>query len=86
MKPNNLTEFTNNQLFQKIKNIKKNRIINAFIVGATVGIFFFGVMKNGLGVFTFFPLVIGYLVIKNSAGDKIIEQEIWKEMRSRNLV
>lgn len=86
MKPDNLTEFTDDQLFQKMKNIKNNKIINAVIVGATMGIFFFGVMKNGLGLFTFFPLVIGYLVIKNSASDKIIEQEIRKEMQSRNLV
>lgn len=80
-----LTEFTDQELLQKIKEIRNNKILNAFIVGVTVGIYFYSVTKNGFGFFTFFPLVIGYLVVKNSAKDKIIELEVLKEMESRHL-
>ena len=85
MKPENLTEFSDDHLVQGYKKIKTNEIIDAFIIGITIGIFVYCVVENGFGFFTFFPLIIGYLLIKNSANSKLIEKEIIKEMKSRNL-
>ena len=84
-KQGNLSELTDEQLIRKFKRFKTDRIIDAFIVGATIGIFIYGAVQNGLGFFTFFPLIIGYLIMKSSANKKLLEQEVLKEMRSRNL-
>lgn len=85
MKPENLTEFSDQEILQKSKNLKKSKIIDATIIGVTIGVFFYSAVKNGFGFFTFFPLIIGYLIIKNSKNNKILEKEIQKEITSRNL-
>ncbi|WP_262497651.1 hypothetical protein [Flavobacterium kingsejongi] len=38
MKPESLTELSNQELLQKIKRIKTNSIIDAAIVGSTIGV------------------------------------------------
>lgn len=85
MKPENLSEFNDEKLILEYKKIKTNKIIFAFIIGITIGIFFYSYVKNGFGFFTFFPLIIGYLLIKNSGNSKLLEKEIMKEMKYRNL-
>lgn len=85
MDTKNLSEISNEELLKKVKEANKGKIINAFIIGVTVGIFVYSVIRNGFGIFTFFPLAIGYLVYKNSLTSKILETELQKEMKSRNL-
>jgi hypothetical protein len=85
MKPENLAAYSNEQLVEAFKKLKTDKIINAFIIGITIGVFFYSVVKNGFGFFTFFPLLIGYLLIKNSSNSKILEKEILKEMKDRSL-
>ena len=85
MKPENLSEFNDQKILQIRKNLKINKVIDATIIGITIGVFFYSVVKNGFGFFTFFPLVIGYLIIKNSKNNKILEKEIQREITSRNL-
>lgn len=85
MKPENLAEFSDEQLVQEYKKIKTNKIIDTFIIGITIGIFFYSVVENGFGFFTFFPVIIGYLLIKNSSNSKLFEKEMMKEIKSRNF-
>lgn len=85
MKTESLSELSNEQLIKKSKNLKADKIVDAFIVGITIGIFVYGAIQSGFGFFTFFPLIIGYLIVKNSANKKMLEQEIWKEIKARNL-
>jgi hypothetical protein len=85
MDTKNLSEISNEDLLKKIKEANNGKIINAFIIGLTIGVFVFSVIKNGFGIFTFFPLAIGYLVYKNSQTSKVLEAELQKEMKSRNL-
>lgn len=85
MDTKNLSEISNEELLKKVKEANKGKIINAFIIGATIGIFVYSVIRNGFGIFTFFPLAIGYLVYKNSQTSKVLEAELQKEMKSRNL-
>ena len=85
MKPENLTEFSEEQLVQEYKKIKTNKIINAVIIGIPIGIFFYNSARNGFGFFTFFPLIIAYLLFTNSANSKLLEKAIMQEMKSRNL-
>lgn len=85
MKPENLTELNDQELLQKIKGMKNNKIIDAAAVGFTIGIVVFSAVKNGFTFFTFFPLILTYLIVRNSKNNKILEQELQKELVSRNL-
>jgi hypothetical protein len=85
MKTGNLTELSEQELFQKIKTIKNNKIIDATIIGFTIGIAVYSAVVNGLGFFTFFPLILAYIIVRNSTNNKILEKEIQKELKSRNL-
>lgn len=85
MKTKKLTELSNQELLQKIKTIKTNKLIDALIVGITIGIVLYSAVKNGFGFFTFFPLIVTYLIVKNSENNKILENEIVNELNSREL-
>lgn len=84
MKSNNFTELSDQELLQKIKSLKTNKIIDAFAVGITIGIVVYSAVKNGFGFFTFFPLILTYLIVRNSKNNKILEQELQKVLESRN--
>jgi len=84
MEPQSLAELSDQQLLQKIKALKTNNIIDAVIIGFTIGIMMYSAVKNGLGFFTFFPLLLTYAIIRNSNNNKILEKEIQKELDSRN--
>lgn len=75
-------ELTNQELLDKYKKAKTNRIVNAVIIGAFIGVAAYSTFKNGLGFFTFFPLFFVYLLFKNNKDFKILE----KELKSRNLL
>jgi len=85
MEPVYLTELSDEKLMQKTKKIKTNKIIDATIIGITVGIAIYSAVKNGFGFSTFFPLILAYIIVKNTANNKILEKEIQKELKSRNL-
>ena len=82
---NSLSQLSNEQLISKYKSLKNEKIIDALIIGVTIGIFSYGLTNYGFGFFTFFPLIICYLIIKNSANKKLLEQEVAAEIQSRNI-
>ncbi|CAM3283201.1 FUSC family protein [Flavobacterium longum] len=85
MLENELRRLTDAELLRKRKAIKNGKLVNAVIVGFTVGIFVYSAANNGFGLFTFFPLAIGYLLVRNSKHEKTLEAEIEKELKSRNI-
>jgi len=85
MKPENLTELSDQELLQRIKKVKTNKIFDAIIIGITIGIAIYGASKNGLGFFIIFPFILAYVIIRNSKNNKILEKEIQKELKHRNL-
>lgn len=85
MKPENLSSLNDQELLQKKKNLKTNKLVDAVMVGFTIGIVVYSAVKNGFGFFTFFPLLLTFLIVRNSKNNKILEQEIEKELKSRNL-
>lgn len=85
MKPENLNELSDQELLQKINKIRSNRIIDAVIIGFTIGVVIYSAVKNGFGFFTFFPLLLTYIIARNSKNSKILEKEMQKELGSRNL-
>jgi uncharacterized membrane protein len=84
MKPEHLTELSGEELSRKIKRIKTNKTIDAAIIGFTIGVAVYSAVKNGFGFFTFFPLILAFIIARNSANNKILEKEIQKELESRN--
>ncbi|MCL9804889.1 hypothetical protein NAT51_05120 [Flavobacterium amniphilum] len=86
MKPKNLAELSDQELLQKSKTLKTGKIIDAVLVGFTIGIVIYSAVKSGLGFFTFFPLLITYVVIKNSKNNAVLAHEIRNELKSRKLV
>lgn len=85
MKSENLTELSDQELLQRINKIRSNRIIDAVIIGFTIGVVIYSAVKNGFGFFTFFPLLLTYIIARNSKNSKILEKEMQKELGSRNL-
>lgn len=83
MKSDYLTDLSDHELIQKKMKLRTNFIIDAAIIGFTIGIAIYGAVKNGLEFFTFFPLLLAYMIIKNSGNNKILENEIQKELDSR---
>lgn len=85
MNSKNLADLTDAELLQKLKKLKTNKVIDAGLVGFTIGVVFYAAYNHGLKFFTFFPLLLTYAIVRNSATNKILEQEIQKEIDSRNL-
>lgn len=85
MKPENLTALNDQELLVKRKKLKTNKIIDTTIIGVTIGIVCYSAVKNGFGFFTFFPLIITYVIVRNSKNNKLLENEIQKELKTRNL-
>jgi hypothetical protein len=83
MKPEYLKELSDEELLQKAKKLKNNKIADSMIIGITIGIAIYNSVKNGLGFFTLFPIIIGYIIIRNSSNTKILEKEIQKELEFR---
>ena len=57
-----LTELSNEALLKKQRELKNSKITNAAIIGFTIGIFCYSAVTNGFGAFTFFPLLIAFLM------------------------
>lgn len=84
MKSENLSAYSTHELQKKYKEIKTGKIMNAFIIGTAVGIYIYSSVKHGIGLMTFFPLAIAYLIAKSAKNNEILGREILKELQSRN--
>lgn len=86
MKFKNLDELTDKELLNKDKQMKTNKIVNASIIGFAIGIATYSIVKSGFSVLVIAPLLLIILVvIKNSKNNKVLEAEIHKEIKARNL-
>ena len=81
MSQKELSEMTNEELLLEGKKIKSNNIINAVLFGVMIGIAAYSTIKNGLGILTFFPLLLIQMLLKNNARKKAFETEL----KERNL-
>ncbi len=85
MEPEYLADLSDNKLVEKIKKLKTNKVVNATIIGFTIGVAVYSAVKNGFGFSTFLPLLLVYLMVRNSKDNKLFEKEMRKELESRNL-
>ncbi len=81
MSQKELSEMTNEELLLEGKKIKSSNIINAVLFGVMIGIAAYSTIKNGLGILTFFPLLLIQMLLKNNARKKAFESEL----KERNL-
>ena len=81
MKQKKLAEFTDEELLQEAKRTKHTKLYDAAIIGLLVGIAIYSIVKNGLGLLTFLPLIYLPIAGKNKAKNTALE----KLMKDRNL-
>lgn len=85
MKTNKFKEVSSDELLKEIKKLKTNKIINAVVIGFSVGVMIYSAINNGFSLFTFFPLLVVYLIVRNLNKNKIAVEEMQDELRSRSL-
>lgn len=85
MKEKELTELSDQELLEKRKKLKSSTTMNNLIIGVLMGTMCYSAVKNGFGFFTFFPLILIFIIIKSSKKNKEIENEVEEIVKSRNL-
>jgi len=63
---------TDTETLKEQKKIKNNKLINACLIGICIGITVYSAAKNGIGFFTFFPLILAYLLFHKREKIKIL--------------
>jgi riboflavin transporter FmnP len=80
-----LSELNDQELLAKRKKIKSSTTMNNLIIGVLLGTMCYSTVKNGFGFFTFFPLVLIFIIIKNSKVNKELGTKVEEIVKSRNL-
>ena len=65
-------QLTDAEKLKEQKKIKNNKMVNGFLIGMFVGIAVYSAVKNGFGFFTFFPLILAYLLFHNKEKIKLL--------------
>lgn len=76
------TELTDQELLEKKKKAKTENVINGAILGFLIGIAVYSAVRNGLGLFTFLPVVFAVFAANRW---KKNGQALEKELNDRNL-
>lgn len=77
-----LSELSDEELLQEAAKKKSNSITNAVLIGFLVGIVFYSVVKNTLGLVTLLPLFLAYKLVNKSTYNN---QELESLLKERNL-
>jgi hypothetical protein len=78
----NVSELTDQELLSEAKKMKSISITNAVLIGFLVGIIFYSIAQNSVGLFTLIPLCLAYKLLNNS---KYNSKELENALRERNL-
>jgi len=81
MNQNELSQLTDNELLEAVKNNKPSPIFDAFFIGFLVGIIIFSVAASTWGLVTLVPLILIYAFLKKPKQYEALR----KEMKKRNL-
>jgi hypothetical protein len=82
MKDKKLSELTDQELIQESKKMKSTRIINASFIGFLIGIVFYSVVNNSVGLFTLIPLFFAYKMVNKS---NYKNEELESLLKERNI-
>lgn len=72
----NVKNLNNNELLIEYKKRKSARTFAGFYVGMFLGIAVWSTVTNGLGFFTFLPILVGYFFRKAGSNYNEIKQEM----------
>ncbi len=81
MNQKELSELTDKELLEAVKNNKPSPIIDAFFIGFLVGIIIYGTAANAWGFIILLPLFLMYMLLKKPKRYEALK----KEMEKRNL-
>ncbi|MBE0638208.1 MAG: FUSC family protein [Bacteroidales bacterium] len=81
MNQKELSQLTDKELLEVVKNNKPSPIIDAFFIGFLVGIIIYSVAANTWGLVTLIPLVLIYAFLKKPKQ----YEHLKKELKNRNL-
>ena len=73
-----LSELSDEELLNEVKNNKSTAIINATLIGFMMGVVVYSIVKNTWGFFTLIPLFFVYKLFNNSKKNKAFEEELKK--------
>ena len=79
-----LSELTDQELLVEAKKMKSAAITNALLIGFSIGIIIYSILKNSLGFFTLIPLFFIYKLVHNPKGNESNEA-LKKLLKERNL-
>jgi hypothetical protein len=82
MSQKNLSELTDQELLQEAKKMRSTAITNAILIGFCIGVIFYSVVKNSVGLLTLIPLFFVYKLFNKS---KYNNQELENLLKERNL-
>lgn len=71
-----LTEFTDQELLDESKKLKSFSMTNALVIGFLVGIIFYSIVKNSLGMLTLIPLYFIYKMINDPKNKRCKDLEV----------
>ena len=81
MNQKELSELTDKELLEAVKNNKPSPIIDAFFIGFLIGIIIYGAAANAWGFIILLPLFLMYMLLKKPKRYEALK----KEMEKRNL-
>lgn len=81
MNQKELSELTDKELLEAVKNNKPSPIIDAFFIGFLVGIIIYGAAANAWGFIILLPLFLMYMLLKKPKRYEALK----KEMEKRNV-
>ncbi len=81
MNQKKLSQLTDQELLEEVKNNKPSPIIDAFFIGFLIGILIYGAIANAWGFLILLPLYLIYSLLKKPKRYDALK----KELEERNL-
>lgn len=84
MNPEELSQFSDQELLNEVKKIKSAQLINATLIGFMFGVIIYGVAKNYLGFFGLIPIFLVFRVFNNPKA-KAHKNQVERLLKERDL-
>ncbi len=81
MEEKEFSKYTDEELLQEAKKMKKSAVMSALLIGFMVGVIIFSAVKSTWGLVTLIPLFFIYKLTKKSDRDEALK----KLLKERNL-
>lgn len=86
MSQQNISELSADELQQKLKRLKSEKIMNAVLLGFAFGVFVYSAIKSGLNSGTIITLLALYFFFRNAKNRDAVEKEVLSEITKRENI